>query len=240
MRPRFGLAEERRTARSAEPSPHAIPAVRDAEVFSGFSSAGEARRTKARIHGPAARTKVLAVAAPAHSSHYRQLRTCPANQAAKTFTRYRHVINSRSATLGRMIAGHSAISKPSAIGCSSGGDAQPLYRADVPKAASRPLARRSCRTLGHGRANLRAAKRRVGVWEAGVQLEEIEMLPSMNEHAGFAVLAAVLGLSGAVSVHAQSAQLPDALAAGWKGQTTCEKLHEDETYASFVASFRRT
>ena len=49
-----------------------------------------------------------------------------------------------------------------------------------------------------------------------------------NAHMGFA-LAALLGLSSAVSAQAQSAQLPDPLAAGWKGQNTCEKLHEDDT-----------
>jgi quercetin dioxygenase-like cupin family protein len=51
----------------------------------------------------------------------------------------------------------------------------------------------------------------------------------MNVRIGFTAVVALLGLLSAASARAQSAQLPDPLAAGWKGQTTCEKLHEDET-----------
>ena len=99
VRSGFGFAKERRSARSAEPSPHSIPAVRNTEVVGSFSSAGEARRTKARVHCATATAKVLAVAAPTHSRHYRRLRACPTNQAAKALTRYRHV--GRSATFGQ-------------------------------------------------------------------------------------------------------------------------------------------
>jgi len=95
MRPRFGLAEERRTAHLAEPSSHAVPAVRDAEVLRGLSSTREAGRTKTRVHGTVAPAKILAVATPAHASHYGQLGTRPTNRAAKAFTRYRHVMVTR-------------------------------------------------------------------------------------------------------------------------------------------------
>jgi hypothetical protein len=88
--PRFGLARKRRTTNAAKTPAHTVPAVSDAEVVSGFSGHGEAGRTKARVHGPAACTKVLAVAAPAHSSHYRQLRAFPANRTAEASTSCRH------------------------------------------------------------------------------------------------------------------------------------------------------
>ena len=42
-----------------------------------------------------------------------------------------------------------------------------------------------------------------------------------------ALVAALLVLPLAVAAQTATTQLPDPLAAGWKGQATCEKLHED-------------
>jgi quercetin dioxygenase-like cupin family protein len=54
---------------------------------------------------------------------------------------------------------------------------------------------------------------------------------------GFAVVTVFLGLSSDVSAQGQSAQLADPLAAGWKGQATCEKLHEDDTVRILRCAF---
>lgn len=89
MRPCFGLTEERLTARRAKPSSHPVSTIGGTEVVRSFSSDGEGRRTKARVHSSATCTKVLAVTAPAHPGHYGQFRTRPANRAAKASTRYR-------------------------------------------------------------------------------------------------------------------------------------------------------
>jgi hypothetical protein len=110
MRSRLSLAEEWRTARPAEPPTHAISAIGDTEVVSGLSGRGEGRGTEARVHSPATCAKVLAVATPAHSSYYRQLRTRPVNGTAEASTGYRHRVVHPAKT-SRMIAGRSAAGK---------------------------------------------------------------------------------------------------------------------------------
>jgi quercetin dioxygenase-like cupin family protein len=64
-------------------------------------------------------------------------------------------------------------------------------------------------------------------FQSGRLPKEINMRPSMKNGIGFTIAAVLLGLSGIGSAQSQSAQLPDPLTAGWKGQTICEKLHED-------------
>ena len=51
----------------------------------------------------------------------------------------------------------------------------------------------------------------------------------MHKSQATLVFASLLVLSDVALAQASTAQLPDPLSAGWKGQATCEKLHEDDT-----------
>ncbi len=105
----LGFAAEWRTARPAESPSHTVSAVRDTEEVGGFPDSGEGRGTEARVHGAATCTQILAVAAPAHASHYGQLRARPVNRTAEASTGYRHRVL-RAARRSRMIAGRFAAS----------------------------------------------------------------------------------------------------------------------------------
>jgi beta-alanine degradation protein BauB len=61
---------------------------------------------------------------------------------------------------------------------------------------------------------------------SGVHKETEMQFPSRS-HLSSAFVATLLVVPLAAAAQQTTTQLPDALGAGWKGQATCEKLHED-------------
>lgn len=82
MRPRLGLAEERRAASRAEPAVHSIAAVGDTREVARLPGYLESRSAKGSTHRSAACAQVLAVSAPAHARHNGRLLALPSNRAA--------------------------------------------------------------------------------------------------------------------------------------------------------------
>jgi hypothetical protein len=79
----LGLAKERSTAISTEPTVHLIAAVRDARKVACLSRNLERRRPKAGANRSAACAQVLTVPAPTHARNDRQLQAFPANRTAE-------------------------------------------------------------------------------------------------------------------------------------------------------------
>ena len=90
MRACLSLAKQRRTARRAESSMHAVAAVCRAREGTRLTCNLERRCAKASPHRSASCPKVLAVAAPANARSNRRLLTLPTNCTAKTSASHRH------------------------------------------------------------------------------------------------------------------------------------------------------
>ena len=95
VRPRLGLAEERRSARRTEPPMDLVPAVRDASIIAGLSDHGERFPAEAGIDRSAPGAEILAVPAPAYACHNGRLGAlpvdCPTEASSGDYWRRAHV-----------------------------------------------------------------------------------------------------------------------------------------------------
>jgi hypothetical protein len=107
MRPRLGLAEERRPARRTESPVHLVATVRDASIVVRLSGHCEGGSAEASVDRSAARTDILALPAPAHARDNRRLRAFPADCPAEASSCDRHsVFQAKEAILESYVGGH--------------------------------------------------------------------------------------------------------------------------------------
>jgi hypothetical protein len=107
MRPRLGLAEERRPARRTESPVHLVATVRDASIVVRLSGHFEGGSAEASVDRSAARTDILALPAPAHTRDNRRLRAFPADCPAEASSCDRHsVFQAKEAILESYVGGH--------------------------------------------------------------------------------------------------------------------------------------